>query len=393
MTIYLELRVGFIADGDEILNNIPVPEKNFRAITYDEKEGIIRFGWHEVFRWIPTKDEHRITFEVDLQDDVAQNTIRIFYEFEESPIIFVNVPKRLKLYFAFDSQPDTKFNPQIFNLPKTTKPKDGGYERVIDYNMDLSMLNLEQKEKEKFMTQNPENNKATIFEEQVPINFEELLNQMNSQENQTGIITAEEKQAQSQLALQIKNLPNILEKGVFRINNYFINTQNSRRFGMIADGAEVFNNVPISNKDFRAITYDEKEGILRLGWLEVFKQNNYAPKDSQQPWITFEIDLREDIEHNTARLFIGSEESPIIFMDVPKKLKIYVAFEPNTDAKNELQLLKILQPSNAKLNFYLIAKQIYSFSSYVMALKFFSGTGMLFNISSPSAMNPNPEIL
>ncbi|KAA6358043.1 MAG: hypothetical protein EZS28_046430, partial [Streblomastix strix] len=100
---------------------------------------------------------------------------------------------------------------------------------------------------------------------------------------------------------------------------------------MIADGAEVFNNIPISNKDFRAITYDEKEGILRLGWLEVFKWN-YAPKDSQQPWITFEIDLRDEIEYNTARLFIGSEESPIIFMDVPKKLKIYVAFEPNTDA-------------------------------------------------------------
>ncbi|KAA6368448.1 MAG: hypothetical protein EZS28_036025, partial [Streblomastix strix] len=88
-------------------------------------------------------------------------------------------------------------------------------------------------------------------------------------------------------------------------------------------------------------------GILRLGWLEVFKWN-YSPKDTQQPWITFEIDLREEIEHNTVRLFIGSEESPIIFMDVPKKLKIYVAFEPNTDAKNELQLFKILKPSNAK---------------------------------------------
>ncbi|KAA6354008.1 MAG: hypothetical protein EZS28_050465, partial [Streblomastix strix] len=57
---------GLIADGDEILNNIPIPEKDFRAITYDEKEGIIIFGWHEVFRWIPTKDEYRITFDVDL---------------------------------------------------------------------------------------------------------------------------------------------------------------------------------------------------------------------------------------------------------------------------------------------------------------------------------------
>ncbi|KAA6390627.1 MAG: hypothetical protein EZS28_013845 [Streblomastix strix] len=98
MTIYLELRVGFIAEEDEILNNIPIPGKNFRAITYDEKEGIIRLGWHEVFRLSPTKEEHRITFEVDLRVDVAQNTIRIFHEFEESPIIFVNVPKRLKLY-------------------------------------------------------------------------------------------------------------------------------------------------------------------------------------------------------------------------------------------------------------------------------------------------------
>ncbi|KAA6359394.1 MAG: hypothetical protein EZS28_045079 [Streblomastix strix] len=59
-------RFGFIADGDEILNNISIPERDFRAITYDEKEGIIRFGWHEVFRWIPTKDEYRITFDVDL---------------------------------------------------------------------------------------------------------------------------------------------------------------------------------------------------------------------------------------------------------------------------------------------------------------------------------------
>ncbi|KAA6377947.1 MAG: hypothetical protein EZS28_026526 [Streblomastix strix] len=318
-------RFGFIAEEDEILNNIPIPGKNFRAITYDEKEGIIRFGQHEVFRWIPTKDGLMIIFEVDLHEDIACNTIRIFCEFEECPIIFVNVPKRLKLYFAFDSQPDTNFNHQIFKLPKPTKPKDGDYERVIDYNMDLSVLNLEQKKKEKFMTRNPESFKSAIVDDQIPINFEELLNQMNLQENQTGIITAEEKQTQFQQALQIKNPLKILEKGIFRINNYFINTQNSRRFGMIADGAEVFNNIPISNKDFRAITYDEKEGIFRLGWLEVFKWN-YAPKDSQQPMITFEIDLREEIEHNTARLFIGSEESPIIFMDVPKKLNIYVQY-------------------------------------------------------------------
>ncbi|KAA6372508.1 MAG: hypothetical protein EZS28_031965, partial [Streblomastix strix] len=291
----------------------------------------------------------KITFEIDLREDIPQKTIRIFFGREESPIIFVNVPKQLKIYLAHDNLPGTKYENNIFEIPKPSEQKVGGYEKQIDYNMDLSVLNLEQKEKkkEKQITQNPENNKATIFEEQVPIYFEELLNQMNSQKTETVIITAEEKQTQSKLALQIKNPQKILEKGVFRINNYFMNTQNSRRFGMIADGAEVFNNIPISNKDFRAITYDEKEGILRLGWLEVFKWN-YSPKDSHQPWITFEIDLREEIEHNTARLFIGNEESPIIFMDVPKKLKIYVAFEPNTDAKNELQLFKILQPSNAK---------------------------------------------
>ncbi|KAA6378697.1 MAG: hypothetical protein EZS28_025777 [Streblomastix strix] len=130
-------RFGFIADGDEILNNIPVAGKNFRAITYDEKEGIIRLGWKEVFRWIPTKEGRKIMFEVDLREDIACNTIRIFCEFEESPIIFINVPKRLKLYFAFDSQPDTKFNHQIFKLPKPTNPKDGEYEKTVEYNMDL----------------------------------------------------------------------------------------------------------------------------------------------------------------------------------------------------------------------------------------------------------------
>ncbi|KAA6390070.1 MAG: hypothetical protein EZS28_014403 [Streblomastix strix] len=91
-------RFGFIAAEDEIMNNIPVPGKNFRAITYDEKEGIIRLGWMEAFRWIPTQDKYRITFELDLRDDVEQNTIRIFHETNEGPIVFVNVTKILKLY-------------------------------------------------------------------------------------------------------------------------------------------------------------------------------------------------------------------------------------------------------------------------------------------------------
>ncbi|KAA6363462.1 MAG: hypothetical protein EZS28_041011 [Streblomastix strix] len=91
-------RFGFIPVGDELLNNIPVPGKNFRAITYDEKGGTIRIGWQEVFRWIPETDENRkITFELNMRSDV-QNTIRLFFGAEESPIVFVNVPKQLKIY-------------------------------------------------------------------------------------------------------------------------------------------------------------------------------------------------------------------------------------------------------------------------------------------------------
>ncbi|KAA6391647.1 MAG: hypothetical protein EZS28_012829 [Streblomastix strix] len=118
-------------------------------------------------------------------------------------------------------------------------------------------------------------------------------------------------------------------------------------FGIIAEGAEIFNNIPISNKDFRAITYDEKEGTLRLGWLEVFKWN-YSPKDTRQPWITLEVDLREEIEHNTVRLFIGAEESPVIFMDVPKKMKIYIGHDNQNQTSNKFQLFKIPKPANAR---------------------------------------------
>ncbi|KAA6379193.1 MAG: hypothetical protein EZS28_025281 [Streblomastix strix] len=161
----------------------------------------------------------------------------------------------------------------------------------------------QQQEQEITTTPGPEINKAVIIDEQIPLNFEELLNQMNQQENQIGMIPIEEKIIQSQLALKAKSPTIILEKYIFRFNNYFMNSQNSRRFGIIAEGAEIFNNIPISNKDFRAITYDEED----------------------QPWITLEVDLREEIEHNTVRLFIGAEESPVIFMDVPKKMKIYLS--------------------------------------------------------------------
>ncbi|KAA6394485.1 MAG: hypothetical protein EZS28_009991 [Streblomastix strix] len=131
-------RFGFIADGEELFNNIPVQGKNFRAITYDEKKGIIRLGWQEIFRWIPTKAEYRITFEVDLREDAPNHTLRIFYEYEESPILFVNVPKQLKIYLAHDNLPGTKYENIIFQIPKPTKEKTGEYERLIDYNMDLS---------------------------------------------------------------------------------------------------------------------------------------------------------------------------------------------------------------------------------------------------------------
>ncbi|KAA6310971.1 MAG: hypothetical protein EZS28_056216, partial [Streblomastix strix] len=63
----------------------------------------------------------------------------------------------------------------------------------------------------------------------------------------------------------------IFEKAVFRVSNKYINSENSRRFGFIEVGAEVLNNIPITGKDFRAITYDEKEGIIRFGWQEVFR--------------------------------------------------------------------------------------------------------------------------
>ncbi|KAA6356204.1 MAG: hypothetical protein EZS28_048269, partial [Streblomastix strix] len=112
----IKLRFGFIPVGDELLNNIPVPGKNFRAITYDEKEGSIRLGWQELIRWIPTNKEHRITFEIDLREGIPQNTIRIFHEYNESPILFINVPKQLKAYFAYDGNPITTYKYSIFNV-------------------------------------------------------------------------------------------------------------------------------------------------------------------------------------------------------------------------------------------------------------------------------------
>ncbi|KAA6360648.1 MAG: hypothetical protein EZS28_043825, partial [Streblomastix strix] len=57
----------------EVLNNIPVPNKDFRAITYDEKGGIFRLGWLEIFKWDRTINEKRkITFEIDLREDIPQ---------------------------------------------------------------------------------------------------------------------------------------------------------------------------------------------------------------------------------------------------------------------------------------------------------------------------------
>ncbi|KAA6393225.1 MAG: hypothetical protein EZS28_011250 [Streblomastix strix] len=76
-----------------------------------------------------------------------------------------------------------------------------------------------------------------------------------------------------------------------------------QRFGAHPAGTEVFSNIPISNKDFRAITYDEKDGVVRIGWHELFRWNPVA-KNNQPRWISFELDLREEIEHSTVRLFI-----------------------------------------------------------------------------------------
>ncbi|KAA6387227.1 MAG: hypothetical protein EZS28_017246 [Streblomastix strix] len=134
-------RFGFIAEGDEIYGNIPIAGKTFRAMTYDEKGGIIRLGWTQQFRWIPTKEEHRMTFELDLRDDIPCNTIRIFYETQEGPTIFRNVPKRVKIYQAYDSNPETKYETDIFQIPNPTDEKQGEYEKVIDYNQDLTKQN------------------------------------------------------------------------------------------------------------------------------------------------------------------------------------------------------------------------------------------------------------
>ncbi|KAA6374715.1 MAG: hypothetical protein EZS28_029759 [Streblomastix strix] len=121
-------RFGFIPVGDAVLNNIPVPGKNFRAITYDEKEGVIRLGWEEVFRWIPSsKEKMQITFELDMRETIPHTAMQIFSESEESPILFVNIPKQLKIYVAHDNLPGTKYEYRIFEYQKPTKKKYDKY--------------------------------------------------------------------------------------------------------------------------------------------------------------------------------------------------------------------------------------------------------------------------
>ncbi|KAA6385672.1 MAG: hypothetical protein EZS28_018804 [Streblomastix strix] len=167
-----------------------------------------------------------------------------------------------------------------------------------------------------------ENEKLSSDDSQNFINFDDLMNQMKQQENILPIISQEDKLKQSELVLQTKIPQRVFEKNIFRVCCQFSELKNTRRFGFIAEDSEVLNNIPVANKDFRAVTYDDKDGTIRLGWHEIFKWNPTI-KTNQQQWFTFEVDLREDIPYNTIRLFIESEEAPIIFVNIPKKVKIY----------------------------------------------------------------------
>ncbi|KAA6371123.1 MAG: hypothetical protein EZS28_033350 [Streblomastix strix] len=123
------------------------------------------------------------------------------------------------------------------------------------------------------------------------------------------------------MILKPRLLTLVFEKKVFKISNKFIGTENSRRFGFIPVGDAVLNNIPVPGKNFRAITYDEKEGVIRLGWEEVFR---WIPSSKEKKQIIFELDMRETIPHTAMRIFSESEESPILFVNIPKQLKIYV---------------------------------------------------------------------
>ncbi|KAA6376450.1 MAG: hypothetical protein EZS28_028023 [Streblomastix strix] len=209
-------------------------------------------------------------------------------------------------------------------------------------------LQLQQSKSVPQTSQPPQLVKPDIIEDWKPINFDDLLIQMNQQENeQIPVITDAEIVKEAQLTLKTKVPTRVFENGVFRISCQFTKTLNSRRFGVHPAGTEVFSNIPISNKDFRAITYDEKDGVVRIGWHELFRWNPVA-KNNQPRWISFELDLREEIEHNTVRLFIGSEESPIIFIDVPKKLRIYTAYDFQPETTCSLKPFTIPKPAFAK---------------------------------------------
>ncbi|KAA6322298.1 MAG: hypothetical protein EZS28_054450, partial [Streblomastix strix] len=81
----------------------------------------------------------------------------------------------------------------------------------------------------------------------------------------------EKEEVEETIPQKIKCSTQVFEKMIYRVNNQYFNSQNSRRFGLIAAGEEIKNNIPVPGKNFRAITYDEKEGIIRLGWMEVFR--------------------------------------------------------------------------------------------------------------------------
>ncbi|KAA6387042.1 MAG: hypothetical protein EZS28_017428, partial [Streblomastix strix] len=203
---------------------------------------------------------------------------------------------------------------------------------------------VKEKEKQQLISLSSDLSTSRLSTEkpQIPINIDDIIRQLNQQEKKPLILPFAEIEKQSAVPLLFKVPQKSIEKGIFRVSNLYSESQISRRFGIVAEGSGIFNNVPIIDQDFRAITVDDKDGIIRLGWHEQLKWD-LALSDKSLHWVTLEIDLREEMQHNTVRLFIGNEESPIIFVNVPKKLKIYLSYGKLSGTTNKLQLFEILK--------------------------------------------------